>query len=94
MDCFWKDDLPIHPVLNPHFCDGKLHGQILKTVLRQSQFCLFGGGVFSDKQRENEQERARVNRQSISDKQREKEHEQTGRIVLSSNGRKNKKKLK
>ena len=45
MDCFWKDQLPIHAVLNPRFCGGKLHGQILKTVLKQSQFCLFVGGI-------------------------------------------------
>ena len=45
MDCFWKDQLPIHAVLNPRFCGGKLHGQILKTVLKQGQFCLFVGGI-------------------------------------------------
>ena len=90
MDCFWTDHLSIHVVLNPRFCGGKLHGQILKTVLirwrsisdkqreKEQERARVNRQSISDKQREKEQERARVNRQSVSDKQREKEHEQTG----------------
>ena len=37
MDYFWTDHFPIHTVLNPHFCGGKLHGQLRANCVIEKQ---------------------------------------------------------
>ena len=109
MDCFWKDQLPIHAVLNPRFCGGKLHGQILKTVLKQSQFCLFVGGIsVTNSGRKNMKGHGYIGRVSVTNSGRKstskpaelycratgEKRAQVNRLNRTgSNGRKNNKKL-
>ena len=72
MDCFWKDQLPIHAVLKPAFLWRETAWPNFEDSFKTKSVLSVRWRNISDKQREKEHERARIHRQSISNKQREK----------------------